>query len=89
MKKFLIGWRLGMPVTLLALLLAGCVTGDMRESVSQGGAGNGLSAEQRTHLRLAAKSGEPELLSTASRMSWDYPEQKAAIAAYAQELMPQ
>lgn len=89
MKKFSVRWRLGLAMPLLALLLAGCVTGDMRESISQGGAGSGLSAEQRTHLRLAAKSGEPELLATASRMAWDYPEQKAAIAAYAQELMPQ
>lgn len=89
MKMFAVGWRLGVPMMCTVFLQVGCVSGDMRETVSLGGSGSGLSAEQRSHLRVAAKSGEPELLVTAARMSWDYPEQKAAIAAYSQELMPQ
>jgi hypothetical protein len=79
----------GATMTLVVLFLVGCVGGDMRETISQGGSGSGLSAEQRSHLREAAKSGEPELLTLAARLSWDYPEQKEAIAAYVLELRPQ
>lgn len=89
MKTTAAAAKLGAAMTLLALLLVGCVSGDMRETVTRDGVGSGLSAEQRSHLRVAGRSGEPELLATAARMAWDYPEQKTAIAAYAQELMPQ
>jgi hypothetical protein len=78
-------WRV--TAVWMALLLAGCVSGDMRETLTPTGPGSGLSSEQRWHLREAAKSGEPDLLATAARMSWDYPEQKAAIAGFTQRLM--
>jgi hypothetical protein len=74
-------------VLVMSLILGGCVSGDMRETTTSSGDGMGLSAEQRWHLREAAKSGEPDLLATAARMSWDSPEHKPAIAAYTQELM--
>lgn len=77
-------WRAN--AVLMALLFAGCVSGDMRETLTPTGPGSGLSSEQRWHLREAAKSGEPELLATSARMSWDYPEQKAAIASFVRHL---
>lgn len=51
-------------------------------------AGAGLSAEQRWHLRNAAKEGENELISTVGRMAWDNPQQADALGNYASALLP-
>lgn len=73
-----------------ALLLAGCVGMDFGDDAGERKPrpSSQLTADQRWHLKQAAKSGDHELITTVARMAWDDPHRTAALADYAAELSP-
>jgi len=70
-----------------ALFLSGCVGDDFGPGRS--GVGAGLTSEQRWHLREASRRGEHELLIALSRMIWETPDRRGALASYAVSLRPE